>query len=120
MEPKIVVIDDERIFHPDWCKDSRVFALHIKSSPEASLWLEGRVPLTEIWFDHDLGGSDTTRPIALELASMAFEGDPYPVDEIYVHTANGVAADWLMGTLGDFYSIKRVSPEDYGLVPDDI
>lgn len=120
MDPKTLVVDDERIFHPDYCLDDRVMSLHIQSSAEALSWMEGRIPLVELWLDHDLGGGDTTRPVALELASIAYEGDPYPVSQIYVHTANGVAATWLMGTLGKFYSVERVNPEDHGLVPYDI
>lgn len=48
----------------------------------------------EISFDHDLGGDDTTRPVALWLA----EHDAWP-PVVRVHTANPVGRDWLEGII---------------------
>lgn len=46
-----------------------------------------------ISLDHDLGGPDTTRAVVTWIVT---EGH-WPKD-IYVHTANPVGAEWLMGT----------------------
>lgn len=56
--------------------------------------------VSEISLDHDLGGIDTTRPL---VTWMAMENH-WP-KMIYVHTANPVGGEWLMGTC------ERYAPE---------
>lgn len=65
----------------------------VKSSQEAlNLLASETTELSAVSFDHDLGGDDTTRPVALWMAE--FEKFP-PV--VHVHTANPVGRDWLVG-----------------------
>lgn len=52
----------------------------------------------EIWFDHDLGGEDTTIPIVDYLAELAFNGSPYSA-RIIIHTANPVGRATIKRTL---------------------
>jgi len=60
-----------------------------------------------IWFDHDLGGDDTTIPVLDRLSEMAFNGNPYPVSVIYVHTANPVGRKTIISSLTRWgYSYK--------------
>lgn len=67
----------------------------VKSSNEAISVLEDRVSeITDISFDHDLGGDDTSRPVALWLA----ERENFP-DRVYIHSANIVGRDWLMSLI---------------------
>ena len=86
----IVVIDDERTFAGA--------DLHLRRSAEALAWLANLEPCSELWFDHDLGGDDTTRAVALWLAEMAFNEEPYPVERVFVHSMNPVGRAWLVST----------------------
>lgn len=47
--------------------------------------------------DHDLGGDDTTRPVVLWMA----ENNVWP-DKVYVHTANPVGREWLVGMINRY------------------
>lgn len=99
-----VVIDDERTFERG--------DLHIRTSAEAISFLRlawhvqwngfGVNEIEELWLDHDLGGEDTTRPVAMWLAEKAFDGEPLKVGTVFVHTQNPVGRDWLMSTLKDY------------------
>lgn len=63
----------------------------VKSSHEALEYLEkNHETVTHVSFDHDLGGDDTSRPVALWLA----EHDRFPA-YVYIHTANVVGKKWL-------------------------
>jgi hypothetical protein len=67
---------------------------------DASARLHGVAPIWEISFDHDLGGEDTTRPVMLWMV----ENNVWP-KRIFVHTANPVGRDWLVGVA------KQYAPE---------
>lgn len=92
----VVVIDDERTF--------RRGTVHLRSSADATAWLEANSGCAELWFDHDLGGADTTRPVAMWLAERAFNGDPCLVGLVYVHSMNPVGRAWLVSTLRDHHA----------------
>lgn len=49
--------------------------------------------LDELWLDHDLGEDDTIWPVAEVLERAAFDGRPFDVGVINIHSANpaGVA-----------------------------
>jgi hypothetical protein len=65
--------------------------------------LMGFEPFEEVSFDHDLGGDDTTRVVALWMCERA-EKITWPAI-IRVHTQNPVGGEWLMGTF------ERYAPE---------
>lgn len=84
-------LDDERP-KPDetWfsAKNSNVCILLLKACkrrPEEAL-------VEAISLDHDLGGDDTSRAVVLWMC----ENDFWP-NKVYVHTANPVGRDWLVG-----------------------
>ena len=54
-----------------------------------------------ISFDHDLGGDDTSRRVLMWIIENEF----FPTDEVFVHTANSVGREFLVGTA------KRYMPE---------
>lgn len=90
-------IDDLRT-PPDeswaWAKTSEEALSILRTKYSA---LVGLVPvqtdeLTDVSFDHDLGGDDTSRPIMLWMAEYGF----WPA-AVYVHTMNVVGAQYLMG-----------------------
>jgi hypothetical protein len=49
--------------------------------------------IDELWLDHDLGGDDTIWPVVEVLEMAAFEGRPFDIGVVLVHSANppGVA-----------------------------
>ncbi|QDK03001.1 hypothetical protein KNU71_gp116 [Streptomyces phage Braelyn] len=84
-------VDDERPKPDDsWTpmKNSTVAILLLKA-----LKRRGLVPRA-ISLDHDLGGDDTARAVVLWMCENEF----WPT-EVYVHTANPVGRDWLVGMI---------------------
>lgn len=67
-----------------------------KSSQDALILL-GEEEYQAVSLDHDLGGDDTTRPVVLWFC-MA---DWWP-QEVYVHTANPVGREWLVGMVNRY------------------
>lgn len=75
-----------------------------KTSAEAITILETSLgDITAISFDHDLGGDDTTRPVALWLA----ERGAFP-EEVYIHSANIVGKQWLLSLINRYGSGAKV------------
>lgn len=73
----------------------------VKKSQDAIWWLyywkaSGK-PIEIMSLDHDLGGSDTTRPIVL----WCCENDYWP-EEVLVHSANPVGIEWLTGMIARY------------------
>lgn len=42
----------------------------------------------ELWLDHDLGENDTIWPVVEVLEHAAFEGHPFDISAVYIHSAN--------------------------------
>jgi hypothetical protein len=78
--PAVLVIDDLRSFAFD--------AVYARSSMAALAVLERDGGWDEVWFDHDLGGADTTIPVLDRVAELAFDGTPLRVAQMVVHTSN--------------------------------
>lgn len=72
----------------------------VRSSAECLALLKDSFRLvTEISFDHDLGGDDTSRPVALWLEELAFTtGLRLPI-AARVHSSNPVGRDWLVTSI---------------------
>ncbi|ASR75556.1 hypothetical protein SEA_MILDRED21_192 [Streptomyces phage Mildred21] len=87
-------LDDERP-KPD---DSWV---HMKNSIVGILLLKAfmrrNIIPEAISLDHDLGGDDTSRAVVLWMC----ENDFWPA-KVYVHTANPVGRDWLVGMVNRY------------------
>lgn len=108
---KILVIDDLR--NPlEWMKNDNDIVI-ARTSDDAMEILQGETAFDQIYFDHDLGGDDTTRPAALYLEELAYFGNAYPVGEVIVHTSNSTGGDWIVRGLKDHYNVKRVFAGDY-------
>lgn len=105
----IVLIDDLRSFK----RRHKEFAI-LRSSDEAVRWLQRSprdVTISELWLDHDLGGEDTIMPVVDVLSAAAFEGAPFNISQIFVHSANPVGAQNVMRALSRWYPrVSRVSP----------
>lgn len=75
-----------------------------KTSEDAIEWLKvsqycnspwcGTCTIEEMSLDHDLGGTDTTRPVVMWMTAHDF----WP-NEVKVHSANPVGIEWLEGMI---------------------
>lgn len=93
----VLVIDDERIF--PFSDDVRV--TYARTSGEACGVLYHGPSITEVWFDHDLGGDDTGMKVIEYMEQTNLDGT-YWADRIgraYVHTMNTVAAPRMVTAL---------------------
>lgn len=105
MEQKILVIDDLRLFE-DFDPQITWYARNSREAIELAF----RGPYTETWWDHDLGGSDTSMRV-LDYIDGRYhsEGNVPNLGACFVHTANPVGAQALMAGLGRYYNTRRVN-----------
>lgn len=91
----IVLVDDLRSF-----RDGRPCLVARTSVDGVELLrsFRGRL-LDELWLDQDLGGDDTIRPVVAELEEGAFNGEPYDVELVIVHTSNPAGGDMVVRAL---------------------
>lgn len=107
-----VVIDDERTH----VRGGR----HLRTSADALEYLkrfqnQTDATIDELYLDHDLGGDDSIRPVVDELERACFEGEPYRIRRIFVHTANPVGADMIMRSrlLNENYKLARIGLDSF-------
>lgn len=113
--PSILLVDDERDFREE--RDHIVVRTSEAALDTLYVLREQDSPLTELWLDHDLGGDDTTMPIVDMLAEAAFNGEPYPVRQVYVHSMNNVGAERILRSLRNYgYAAMRVKAIDWLIV----
>ncbi|WP_344646967.1 cyclic-phosphate processing receiver domain-containing protein [Cryptosporangium japonicum] len=87
-KPTIVLVDDLRSF-----VDGRPAEVARTSSAGVELLERHRGHrLDELWLDHDLGGDDTIWPVVEVLERAAFEGRPFDIGVVVVHSANAAGA----------------------------
>jgi hypothetical protein len=87
-EAKVVLVDDLRSF-----VDGRSADIVRTSTAAVELLQRCRDQrLDEVWLDHDLGGDDTIWPVVEVLERAAFDGRPFDIEVIYVHSANPAGA----------------------------
>lgn len=48
--------------------------------------------VAELWLDHDLGGDDTIWPVVEVLEEAAFDGRPFDIGVVTIHSANPAGA----------------------------
>jgi hypothetical protein len=86
--PAIVLVDDLRSFLDDRPAE-------VARTSAAGVELLGRYQshrLDELWLDHDLGDDDTIWPVVEVLEKAAFEGRPFDVGAVIIHSANPAGA----------------------------
>jgi hypothetical protein len=70
--------------------------------------------LDELWLDHDLGGDDTIGPVLEVLERAAFDGRPFDIGMIYVHSANPVGVARIRQSLNHWgYAVQAVPGSPY-------
>ncbi|MFE3195178.1 cyclic-phosphate processing receiver domain-containing protein [Nocardia sp. NPDC059240] len=66
--------------------------------------------IDELWLDHDLGGDDTIMPVVTVLEEAAFDGHPFDIGIIYVHSANPIGAETVVRVLSRWgYPVRRAA-----------
>ncbi|WP_329252649.1 hypothetical protein OG417_09285 [Actinoallomurus sp. NBC_01490] len=55
--------------------------------------------IDELWLDHDLGGDDSIMPVVALLEKAAFDGRPFNISMIFVHSANPSGAETIVRVL---------------------
>jgi hypothetical protein len=66
--------------------------------------------IDELWLDHDLGGDDSIMPVVALLEKAAFDGRPFAVGMIFVHSANPSGAETVFRVLRRWnYRVRRAA-----------
>lgn len=66
-----------------------------------------------VFFDHDLGGDDTIRPVILWLEEQAHTRARVPIAQCYIHTSNPVGGKWVQdGLRGIGYHVARINDKE--------
>jgi hypothetical protein len=66
--------------------------------------------IDELWLDHDLGGEDTIMPVVTILEEAAFDGRPFRIGTIFVHSANPIGAENIVRALTRWdYRVRRAT-----------
>lgn len=102
---KVVLIDDLRCF-----VDGRPAEVARTSAAGVHLLQRHRGQrLDELWLDHDLGGEDTIWPVVELLERAAFEGGPWDIGVVFVHSANPAGAAKIVQVLFRWgYNVRAV------------
>jgi hypothetical protein len=68
--------------------------------------------IDELWLDHDLGGDDSIMPVVTVLEEAAFNGHPFQIGVIFVHSANPSGAETVVRVLKRWnYLVRRATAE---------
>ncbi|MER5597014.1 cyclic-phosphate processing receiver domain-containing protein [Streptomyces sp. NPDC002265] len=66
--------------------------------------------IDELWLDHDLGGEDTILPVVTVLEEAAFDGRPFQIGVVFVHSANPIGAETVLRSLARWnYRVRRAT-----------
>lgn len=100
----ILVVDDLRVFRDDL---DVVYARTLnETAPYLTAACSGKIVISELWLDHDLGQSEDIRELVDHLDQLAIEGEKLPLDCIRIISANPVGRDYITRALGRHYTIK--------------
>jgi hypothetical protein len=72
--------------------------------------------LEDLSWDHDLGGEDTSRALALYFEERAYFDNPVKVEKMYVHTSNNNGREWIAKALRMYPNVIKIHSDDVGLV----
>ncbi|MFJ7906961.1 cyclic-phosphate processing receiver domain-containing protein [Kitasatospora sp. NPDC096204] len=64
--------------------------------------------IDELWLDHDLGGDDSIMPVVTLMEEAAFNGRPFRIGTVFVHSANPIGAATVVRSLTRWnYRVRR-------------
>lgn len=94
----ILWIDDVRPINEEFASKSNIRIWATNSADALNILKEWGNGIEAIGFDHDLGGDDTSMPVARWLEEQAYYGRIDPI-EWFIHSANPVGRANLEATL---------------------
>lgn len=111
----ILLIDDLRDFLPQSRPQEYIVARTCAAGLAVLHELDSQgTAITELWLDHDLGGDDNIMPVVDYLNERGYNGNHFPVDNIYVHTMNSArVAAMLAGFERYGYTATRVVAKEH-------
>ncbi|MFC9281316.1 cyclic-phosphate processing receiver domain-containing protein [Streptomyces collinus] len=66
--------------------------------------------IDELWLDHDLGGDDSILPVVTLMEEAAFNGRPFRIGTVFVHSANPIGAETVVRSLTRWnYRVRRAT-----------
>ncbi|MER5400999.1 cyclic-phosphate processing receiver domain-containing protein [Streptomyces sp. NPDC002599] len=66
--------------------------------------------IDELWLDHDLGGDDSILPVVTLMEEAAFNGRPFRIGTVFVHSANPIGAETVVRSLARWdYQVRRAT-----------
>ncbi|MFC4034468.1 cyclic-phosphate processing receiver domain-containing protein [Streptomyces polygonati] len=66
--------------------------------------------IDELWLDHDLGDDDTIMPVVALMEEAAFNGQPFHIGTVFVHSANPIGAETVVRSLTHWnYRVQRAT-----------
>ena len=103
---RVLLIDDLRCF-----LDGRPAEVARTSAAGVQLLQRHRGQwVDELWLDHDLGGEDTIWPVVEMLERAAFDGEPWDIGVVFVHSANPAGAAKIVQALSRWrYNVRPTS-----------
>lgn len=111
---RILLIDDLRNFRDGMINDPS--NLWVARNSEQAIELLDSLCFDAVWWDHDLGGDDTSIAVANHLLKRAIvSGDAPDISACYIHTSNPIGAINLRNILESRYlgyHCVRVSQTD--------
>lgn len=124
---RILVIDDVRVPNEKLVGDNEVIV--VRSSREAidlinneydyrnysrAIVSEG---FDQVWFDHDLGGGDSIRPVVSLLEEYVYNGGlkcAVRIGKCFIHSSNPIGVKWVLrGLQNAGYDVSIVDPTDW-------
>ncbi|MEU9058556.1 cyclic-phosphate processing receiver domain-containing protein [Streptomyces sp. NPDC048430] len=66
--------------------------------------------IDQLWLDHDLGGDDSILPVVTLMEEAAFNGRPFRIGTVFVHSANPIGAETVVRSLTRWnYQVRRAT-----------
>jgi hypothetical protein len=69
--------------------------------------------IDELWLDHDLGGDDSIFPVVTLMEEAAFNGRPFRIGSVFVHSANPIGTETVVWSLTRWdYQVRRATVQE--------
>ena len=120
---RVLVIDDKRSmkFLNEEADSGKIDLTYARTSDQGLSEIKKHHHYDEVWFDHDLGGEDTIRPVITLLEEMHNKGLEPTITTCYVHTDNPAGGDWSVAGLKNagYTDIRRTHIDTHELGPEE-
>ncbi len=113
---KQIVVDDLRSHRDDLDVEEGWLFLRTGADAVEFFAKNSDLEIEAVYFDHDMGGDDTTRELALYFEERAYFNKPVKVQKIYLHTSNSSGRAWLYASLRNYPNVHKVHSDDVNLI----